>query len=240
MWENIVTKVVEPPVLMSKTLTFVLAASVIVLTMLFVTLMNMAPLTRPEIFFLRYQSRTVDYVLEQPNPKGKDFKPEYLEGCVRAYVIARNTLEKQKRITIDKWNTIVKSWSSPQVYSDFTKTDLYKNVMLSHRLPGIYCEIDFDKVTSSNYDQVYHVVFNRICYNQNNGRQIEQKSYKIDIEIQSYLKNIVSDNLEELRDNPLGIQITKYNVIDKNNREGIDPLSDLDLEVDFYKEGIRR
>ncbi len=227
------TKVVEPPVLMSKTLTFVLAASVVVLTMLFVTLMNMAPLTRPEVFFLRRQSRTVDYVLEQPNPREKDFKPEYLEGVVRAYVIARNALEKQMRVTVDKWNTVVKSWSSPEIYDEFIKTTVYQDVM-SHRLYGIYCTIDFKKVEPTG--NVYHVTFNRVCYNQNSGGQTDKKSYKIDIEVQSYSGNIISDNLEELRNNPLGIQITRYEVIDENNNKGIDPLSD--LEPDFIRKDL--
>ena len=238
MWENIVAKVVEPPVLMSRTLTFVLATAIVMLAVLVFTLMKMAPLTRPEVFFLRYQGRRVNYVLEQPDPQDADFQQEYIEGFVRTYVIARNTLEKQTRVTIDMWNNIVKPWSSPQVYDAFRKTNLYNDVMF-HRLHNISCVVDFEKITNTN--NVYHVVFNRICYNQNSGRQTEQKSYKIDIEIQSYLDNqsgIVSDNLEELRNNPLGIQVTDYKVIGKNNNKGIDPLSD--LEPDFYKEGTRQ
>ena len=132
------TKVIEPPVLLSRTLTFVLAASVAVLATLGFSLYKMAPLTRPEVFFLVNQSRNVNYVLKQPDPKDIPFKEEFIEGFIRTYIIARNSLESPKSITIDRWNRIVKPWSSLPVYTKFKNTNTYTEVT-KNRMPGIVC-----------------------------------------------------------------------------------------------------
>ena len=49
-------KIVEPPVLTSRILAFMLAASVVVLGVLVVTLIKMVPLERPEVFFVSASS----------------------------------------------------------------------------------------------------------------------------------------------------------------------------------------
>ncbi len=228
-------KVVEPPVLMSRTLTFVLAASAVVLAVLVFTLTKMAPLTRPEVFFLQNQSRNVNYVLEQPNPTERDFHKKYIEGFIRTYIIARNTIDPSPTTTMARWNNIVKPWSSSAVYKKFKNTDTYDDIE-KYRLQNISCQVYFDQGNIVPTGSVYRVPFTRICKNQNSGGQSEPKSYMIQIAIQSYLDNksdTVLNNLEELRYNPLGIQITEYTV---TNNKGVDPLSD--LEPDFYKEGL--
>ncbi len=229
------TKVIEPPVLLSRTLTFVLAASVAVLATLGFSLYKMAPLTRPEVFFLVNQSRNVNYVLKQPDPKDIPFKEEFIEGFIRTYIIARNSLESPKSITIDRWNRIVKPWSSLPVYTKFKNTNTYTEVT-KNRMPGIVCSINFNDNSIAKYSKGYRVVFDRTCFDKISGRQTEPKSYKIDIAIKTYLDNNsdkVLNYLEGLRDNPLGIQITEYTVVGAKNT---DPLSD--METDFYKEGF--
>lgn len=229
------SKVVEPPVLVSRTLTFVLAASIAVLAVLVFTLYQMAPLTRPEVFFLQNQSRNVNYVLDQQNPKNKDFQSEYIKGFIRTYVIARNSLESPKSVTIERWNRIVKPWSSPSVSAQFRSTDTY-NEVTENRMYNMVCSVNFNdgNIVQVKKSQRYIVNFERTCFDQNSGRQIGPKSYKISIEIESYLDNN-SDNplnyLKDLRNNPLGIQVTEYKVLDAKET---DPLSD----TDFYKEGI--
>lgn len=236
------SKVVEPPVLMSRTLTFVLAASIAVLATLVFSLYNMAPLTRPEVFFLMNQSRNVNYVLKHPNPKDsrdpkkeKLIQQEYIKGFIRTYIIARNSLEDSRFATIDRWNSIVKPWSSESVYDAFRTTDAYNDVMDNYQ-SNLVCSVDFSNGNVAPQSKSYRVTFDRTCFDKNSGRQIGPKSYKIDIEIQSYLDN-ESDKklsyLEDLRTNPLGIQITGYRVL---NGTGTDPLSD--IETDFYKEGM--
>ena len=229
------SKVVKPPVLMSRALTFVLAASIAVLATLVFTLYKMAPLTRPEIFFLQNQSRNVNYVLEQENPENKSFQSEYIKGFIRTYIIARNSIENPKSVTIERWNRIVKPWSSPAVSAQFRSTNMYNDVT-ENRMYNTVCSINFNdgNILRVEKTQRYIVNFERTCFDQNSGRQIGPKSYKIRIAIQSYLDN-GSDNtlnyLKDLRNNPLGIQVTEYKVLDA---KGTDPLSD----TDFYKEGI--
>ena len=231
MWGSIVAKVVKPPVLVSRTLTFVLVASVMMLAVLVFTLTKMAPLTRPEVFFLQHQSRNVNYVLQQQNPKNADFQKEYIKGFIRTYIIARNTLDSSIPETLNRWNSIVKPWSSPAIYKKFKETNTYADVRAG-RLNDVSCSVSFNKIDDADA-KLYRVYFTRECINQNSGGHIEQKSYIIDIAIKTYLdnKSDIVYTLEELRDNPLGIQINEYSVI-----KGKDPLSD--MGPDFYKEGI--
>ena len=220
---------------MSRTLTFVLAASAVVLAVLVFTLIKMAPLTRPEIFFLKNQSLNVNYVLQNPNPKGQGFNEEYKEGFIRMYVTARNTIQNSVEETENDWNNIVKPWSSDKVYDEFQQTDMFKNIYL---LRNISCDVSFRDGSIIKMGRIYTVYFDRVCKNQNSGGQTDLKHYKIEIAIQSYLDNksdiiLSAADLDDLRTNPLGIQVTEYNI---TNNNGIDPLSD--LEPDFYKEGI--
>ena len=135
---------------------------------------------------------------------------------------------------MERWNRIVKPWSSESVYEDFINTDAYNDVVFNHK-GNIVCSVDFSNGNVIKQNRGYKVVFDRTCFDKNSGRQIGPKSYKIDIEIQSYLdeKEQILDNLEKLQANPIGIQITEYKVL---NDTGTDPLSD--IETDFYKEGM--
>ena len=70
-------------------------------------------------------------------------------------------------------------------------------------------------------DNTYHVKFTWVC--ENIGGQTTQKNYKIQIKIKSDLDKNISgtlDNLEKLRDNPLGLQVVQYDVLDNRG----DPL----------------
>jgi len=227
-------KVVEPPILMSRTLTLVLATAIAVLLVLVLTLYKMAPLTKPEVFFLSNDSRNVNYVLKQPNPKKTYFQDEYINGFIRAYIIARNTLYDRKTTEL-MWGQVVHPWSSKAVLKDFMETDVYSN---PSAFRDIRCEVILDDNSvfpmpdTQHQHGKYLVTFKRECFNQKSGGQTAPKSYSIKIAIQSYLdakSDIVFKSLEKFRENPLGVQVTEYKV------EGTDPLSDIDSE--FYKEG---
>ena len=71
-------KIIEPPILMSRILTFVLATSVVVLAALAVVLVKMIPLERPEVFFLVNPTRAVNVVIEP-------FKPETNNAIINNY-----------------------------------------------------------------------------------------------------------------------------------------------------------
>lgn len=212
-------KIIEPPILMSRILTFVLATSVVVLAALAVVLVKMIPLERPEVFFLVNPTRAVNVVIEP-------FKPEtnnaiinnYETGFIREYVIARNTLDNNSSITKNNWKNVVKEWSDDKVYKAFTGTRLYKKYMFGMQSLPMSCSVNFDGINDEKSvlrtnPGDYTVNFAWVCKNIS-GQPIT-KNYKIRIKIQSELNKNVSgtlDNLEKLKVNPLGIQVTEYKV----------------------------
>lgn len=215
-------KIVEPPVLMSRLLTFVLATSVVVLAVMVFTLFKMIPLERPEVFFVYTPTRSANVVIEPlvPDSTNKNVLNNYQAGFIREYVIARNTLYTNSNITRKNWSRIVKTWSSNKVFSDFVKTRLYKEFALGEKIPNISCSVNFSSPTNDEpvlrmSNDTYNVKFTWVC--ENIGGQTTQKNYKIQIKIQSDLDKNMSgtlDNLEKLRDNPLGIRVVQYDVLD--------------------------
>lgn len=218
-------KIIEPPILMSRILTFVLATSVVVLGVLAFVLVKMIPLERPEVFFLVNATRSVNVVIEPFNPD-TSAAINYEKGFVREYVIARNTLDANPAITKNNWKNIVKGWSDNGIYKKFTATKLYKNYMFSMQPPKVACSVNFDNLDNAQAvirtgSGNYTVNFTWIC--KNIGGQTTSKNYKIKIKIQSELDKNVSgtlENLEKLKVNPLGIQVTEYEV-----QGGVDPLN---------------
>lgn len=213
---------IEPPILMSRILMFVLAASIVVLGALGWVLIKMIPLERPEVFFLVNATRSVNVVIKplDPDADNKNALKNYEQGFIREYIIARNTLDTNANITKNNWKNIVKEWSGDNVYKNFTNTKAYKNYMFSMQPPMVSCSVNFSNPDNSepilktgNGD--YTVNFIWIC--KNIGGQTSEKNYKIRIKIQSDLDKDVSgtlENLEKLKSNPLGIQVTGYKVQD--------------------------
>lgn len=221
-------KVIEPPILMSRILAFVLAASVVVLAALGFVLYKMIPLERPEVFFLINATRSVNVIIEPFNPDTiNDAAIEnYKRGFIREYIIARNELNANPIITRNNWKNIVKPWSSDTVYKNFTSTKLYRNYMRNTQTQNVSCYVDFsdpehtDSIIKTNHND-YIVYFRWIC--KNISGQPTTKNYKIQIKIQTDLDTRINgtlDNLEKLKTNPLGIQVSQYKIQDDK-----DPLS---------------
>ena len=219
-------KVVEPPILISRILMFVLATSLVVLAALVITLAKMIPLQRPEVFFLYTPTRAANVVIAPmtPDATNESTIATYKEGFIREYVIARNTLGigKNAYITKNNWAKIVQSWSNQKVYSDFQNTALYKQYTFNEMPPAISCSVNFpnsarDKAVTDLGKDTYMVKFTWFCKNENIGGQTTQKNYKIRIRIQSELDKKISgvlNNIEKLRENPLGIQVVEYAIQD--------------------------
>ena len=218
-------KVIEPPVLMSRILTFVFATSVVVLIALVVALAKMMPLERPEVFFLSNRTTSVNAVIEPlvPDSANEQALEKYEKGFVREYIINRNTLLPNVVLTQRNWTNIIKPWSSNRVYSALTRTALYKEYTSGDTTPMFSCSVNF---TDKNKEQPvvktghgakyneYTVTFAWVC--KNSGGQTTQKNYKIRLRIQSVLDEKASntlENLNKLRDNPLGIRVVEYTVL---------------------------
>ena len=219
-------KVIEPPVLVSKMLTFVLAGAVVVLATLGFTLIKMIPLERPEVFFLLTPTRSSDIVIIPMNPDSGNERTLnfYLQGFIREYIIARNTLYPghQAYITRGNWSNIVKLWSTEQVFNKFTKTALYQDYTFNSMAPSLSCSVNFESTNNERaivelHDGWYQANFVWVCKDENIGGQTTQKNYKIQLRIDSELQSKMSgtlENLEKLRKNPLGIQVTEYVIKD--------------------------
>ena len=220
-----VAKVIEPPVLISRILTFVFATSLVVLTTLVVSLVKMMPLERPEVFFLSTHPLSVNATIEPlvPNSTNEQALERYEKGFVREYVVSRNTLSPNVALTMKNWTNIIKSWSSNRVYSAMTHTTLYDEYINGVVQPGLSCSVNFSDKNkeqpviktghNSRYNE-YTVTFAWVC--KNSGGQTTQKNYKIRIKIQSVLEEKVSDtleNLKKLQDNPLGIRVVEYTIL---------------------------
>ena len=215
------SKVVKPVNLVSRMLTFVLAGGIVVLGALVVTLIKMAPLERPEIFFLRTPTRSPYIVIIPMKPDATNSKTMdyYIDGFIREYVIARNTLYPgiDAVATRDNWANVVKPWSSDAVFSNFTKTALYHEYAFNRVPPNIQCSVNFDNTNKravlDMHNGRYEVNFVWVCKNENIGGQTTQKNYKIQLRIESDLQGTASgtlEDLEKLRQNPLGIQVVEY------------------------------
>lgn len=217
-------KVIEPPVLMSRILTFVLSGSIVVLLVLAFTLVKMIPLERPEVFFLLTPTRSTNIIIEPMslNATNETTLNRYLEGFVREYVIARYTLYPgtQASITRKNWERVVKPWSSNKVFSDFTNTRLYKRYAFNQPAQNVSCSVDFSNTAKERAvfkmrNGMYEVKFSWVCKNENSGGQTTQKNYKIQLRIQSELETKISgalDDLQKLHDNPLGVRVVEYSI----------------------------
>ena len=220
-------RIVQPPILMSRILTFVLATSIVVLVALVIALTKMIPLERPEVFFLLTPTTSVNTVIEPLVPSDMDEKAMeyYEEGFVREYIILRNTLLPNAAITKNNWSNIIKQWSSDRVYSALTRTALYKEYTSGEQIPSLSCSVNF---SNSNKEKAinnttpkdrkdyseYIATFAWVC--KNSGGQTTQKNYMIRIRIQSVLDKNTSGpvgNLNKLRNNPLGTRVTEYTVL---------------------------
>lgn len=218
-------KIIQPPVLMSRILTFVLATSIVVLAVLVLSLTKMMPLERPEVFFLLTPTTSVNTIIEPlvPNAMNEDALANYEEGFVREYIIMRNTLLPSAMLTKKNWSNVVKTWSGNKVYSAFTRTALYKEYTSGDTIPSLSCSVNFPntnkeqavvKTNSTTKYNEYVVSFTWVC--KNSGGQTPPKNYKIRLRIQSVLdkdKSNTLENLNKLRDNPLGTRVTEYTVL---------------------------
>ena len=196
-------KIVEPPILLSRILIFVLATGVVVLGAMGYTLLKMIPLERPEVFFLRTPTRSANVIIEPlvPDASNKNALNNYKEGFIREYVIARNTLSTVPGTTRKNWTRITKTWSDTKVFTDFTKTRMYKEFAFGDQTPNISCAVNFSSPTSDKSvlrmnNDTYNVNFTWVC--KNITGQITTKTFKIQIRIKSDLDEKTSGTIEYL------------------------------------------
>ncbi len=207
---------VEPPILLSRIMTFVLATALVVLVALGLTVYNMFPLNRPQIFFLMTTVRDEqDLRLVQMQPKSENLD-RYAKAFVREYIRHRNEVFSNPNAMHKKWNSIdgaVRIMSTDDVYAGFADTALFTAVM--SEAPNFNCLVNFDGAPMY-IDNAYQVKFRYFC--SNNTGQTTPKDYTIKLKLET--ENNAQIKWADRIDNPLGLRVSGYEVISENG----DPL----------------
>lgn len=230
---NPVQNRIEPPVLVSRLMTFVMATSLVVLVVLIFTLDKMFPLNRPQVFFLTSQMLDDQELTLTEKPENLE---NYKKQFVREYVRARNEIVPDLGVMRAKWaNTsdgIVRTWSTDEVFGRFTETQMANviNQDLDEAF-DVTCNVEFPpdnsviKTTNSNDDDgdTYIVYFQYKCSYGPLGDQKYTQEYVLRVQLQSTADSAVkwADRME----NPLGIRVNSYDVIDAQKKVlNTDPL----------------
>ena len=216
---------IEPPILLSRLLTFVFAGAAVVLAVLLFTLARMFPFNRAEVFLLTMENpNNLDRTVSELEPIKNDANISlYKRAFVREYIKARNEIYPNIKVMDKKWNMrdgVVRHLSSEAVAADFIRTDLWRELMTGTPNFNIKCSVEFYDGGITSYradDMTYLVEFAWFC--EDNYGQTNKKDYKIKIRLE-YDDGSAKKWTQRL-DNPLGIKVAEYTV---ESGDG-DPLS---------------
>lgn len=212
---------IEPPILMSRLLTFIFATALVVLGALGLTLYKMFPLNRPQVFFLATQNRDNLEISLIGLPPNDENLLNYKKAFIREYIKARNEIVPNTKVMHKKWANadggIVRVWSDDATFSDFVQTAMWNAQMTDIPDFEFSCSVEFPANAVAPYaDDTYVVSFRYFCSDSN--RQTDKKDYKIKIGLQT--NEGTQMKWSERLDNPLGIRVVQYEVESGNG----DPL----------------
>ncbi len=202
-------KTIEPPILISRLMIFVFAASVVMLVVLILTLVKMYPLDRTQILFLASTPKSDTTIqLTSFTPNGENLET-YKIAFIKEYIKARNEIVPNATVMKRKWSAsndgIVYMWSSPTVYKDFQQTGMWNAYMQDIPTFEFYCPVEFNSI-SPWAENSYSVKFSYFCTDK--GGQTSKNYFTIVLKLE--LENAIqwTDRLQ----NPLGIKVTEYSV----------------------------
>lgn len=205
---------IEPPILLSRLLTLVFAATLVVLGAMVVTLYNLFPLNRPEVFFLRSANMNdTEITLTQVMPNGDDLEI-YKREFIKEYIKNRNEITPNARIMEQNWGMhggTIKTTSSADTFADFVKTAMYQEFLINNGELDFSCSVEFSPGSVNKYTadgSTYTVDFKWFCTN--SYGQTDRKDYRIKI-------TLVTDDEKSMRwtdvmENPLGMRVVEYSV----------------------------
>ena len=137
---------IEPPILLSRVLTLVFAATLVVLVALLITLYKMFPLDRPEVFFLRsVNPNNTQITLTQVMPDGDDLE-RYKRAFIAEYIKTRNEVTPSVRTMEKNWgmqNGTIKTMSSDDIFAGFAGTAMYQEFLLNNGSFDFSCSVEF-------------------------------------------------------------------------------------------------
>lgn len=215
----------EPPILMSRLMTFVMATALVVLVVLVITLDKMFPLNRPQVFFLTTENLQDKQLTLTEIPENMD---DYQKSFVMEYVRERNEVVPDLAIMRAKWansdNGIIKTRSTDDVFGDFVMTNMVNIIRQDFDTPfNVKCDVEFYEhqpvIKNVNKKDTYTVRFGYVCdYGAMDGKKYVQ-NYAIDVTLASTAGDAV--RWAERMENPLGFRVSNYEII--NNQD--DPLN---------------
>ena len=205
---------IEPPILLSRLLTLVFAATLVVLGAMVVTLYNLFPLNRPEVFFLRSAGiNDTEITLTQVMPNGDDLD-RYKREFIKEYIKTRNEVTPNARIMEQNWgmqNGTIKTTSSADIFADFVKTAMYQEFLINNGGLDFSCSVEFSPGSVNKYTadgSTYTVDFKWFCTN--SYGQTDRKDYRIKITLATDDKK--SMRWTDVMENPLGMRVVEYSV----------------------------
>ena len=205
---------VEPPILLSRLLTLVFAATLVVLVVLVVTLYNLFPLNRPQVFFLRSaNTNNTEITLTQVMPNNEDLE-RYKRYFIAEYIKNRNEIVPVVRVMQKNWggqNGVIKAMSTDDVFADFYNTAMYQEFLLNDAKFDFSCSVEFSQGSINKYTSdgaTYTVDFKWFCTN--SYGQTDRKDYRIKI-------TLVTDDTQTMHwadhmENPLGLRVAEYTI----------------------------
>lgn len=209
--EEVVQDRVEPPILLSRIMMFVLATALVVLVALGMTIYNMFPLNRPQVFFLTTTVRDdQDVRLVQMQPKSENLD-RYTKAFVREYIRHRNEIFQNPNAMHQKWNSddgAVRMMSTDNVYAEFADTAMFNAIM--SEAPSFNCLVNFDGAPMYlASEDAYQTKIRYFCTD--NTGQTTPKDYTIKMKLET-------DNNAQIKwadriDNPLGLRVSRYEII---------------------------
>ncbi len=207
---------IEPPILLSRLLVLVFAATLVVLAAMAVTLYKMFPLDRPQVFFLRSSNPTdSEITLTQVMPNGGDLD-DYRRNFIAEYIKSRNEIEPNLRTMARNWKR-TETMSTPDIFAGLANTDMYQRFLLdtTNENSGVFdlsCSVEFPQNGGvrpyKNDDATYIVDFKWFCTN--SYGQTDRKDYRIKVKLET-------DDTQNMKwvnhmENPLGLRVTEYSV----------------------------
>ena len=205
---------IEPPILMSRLMTFVFASALAAVLVLVLSISRISPLDRTQIFFLTSSPRDLSEIKirrYEPTAGNMQF---FKENFVREYIRARNDIFPNLEAMRRKWSEQVFVWSGDEVYSAFTKTYAFNVIM------GQDVELDFRCFTEMlgagarhhEYDQEadldrYIATFRYVCTFENEA--LSSADYLIHVGVRFQDTVQWSERLL----NPLGVYVAEYKIM---------------------------
>ncbi|GHT57545.1 hypothetical protein FACS18945_2140 [Bacteroidia bacterium] len=221
---------IEPPILMSRLMTFVFASALAAVLVLILSIAQISPLTKTQIFFLTTSPRDTSEITIQKYTPDADNIHLYKINFVREYIRVRNDIFPNIDVMRRKWAADsegqVYVWSAPDVYKAFIETRLWNAVMASGVEIAIRCSTEFQGgvihrgTDATNKMDRYEAKFRYVCFYENDIIASDDYSVMVGVRFQD------SVQFSSRISNPLGIYVAEYKILSNNGNP-------LDINVDL-------